>query len=114
MLRFRNAEQRTTRVELFYDLVFVFAVTQLSSPVGAPHYVIYVRRPVTPPSRCDLYLFDFATAQERKLTAVSTRAGSEYLPTVWGDRIVFARVYPGRRGRRGVYPYIYTARLDAP
>ncbi|HEV7807192.1 MAG TPA: low temperature requirement protein A [Solirubrobacteraceae bacterium] len=30
MLRFRDGEQRTTRVELFFDLVFVFAVTQLS------------------------------------------------------------------------------------
>jgi hypothetical protein len=82
------------------------------SPVGAPHYFIYARRPVTPPGGCDLYLFDFATAKERKLDVVSTHAGSEYLPTVWGNRIAFARVYPGRRGRRGVYPYIYTARLD--
>jgi low temperature requirement protein LtrA len=31
MLRFRNGEQRTTRVELFFDLVFVLAVTQLSA-----------------------------------------------------------------------------------
>jgi low temperature requirement protein LtrA len=31
MLRFRDGEQRTTRVELFFDLVFVFAVTQLSA-----------------------------------------------------------------------------------
>ena len=35
MLRFRNGEQRTTRVELFYDLVFVFAVTQLSLRLAA-------------------------------------------------------------------------------
>jgi hypothetical protein len=82
------------------------------SPVGAPHYVIYARRPVTPPGGCDLYLFDFATAKERKLSAVNTRVGSEYLPTVWGNRIAFARVYPARPARRGVYPYIYTARLD--
>ncbi|MGH2944198.1 MAG: low temperature requirement protein A, partial [Solirubrobacteraceae bacterium] len=31
MLRFRYGEQRTTRVELFFDLVFVLAVTQLSA-----------------------------------------------------------------------------------
>jgi low temperature requirement protein LtrA len=35
MLRFRNGEQRTTRVELFFDLVFVFAVTQLSGRLAA-------------------------------------------------------------------------------
>jgi low temperature requirement protein LtrA len=44
MLRFRKGEQRTTRVELFFDLVFVFAITQLSrllisdlSLAGAAH-----------------------------------------------------------------------------
>jgi low temperature requirement protein LtrA len=31
MLRFRGGEQRATRVELFFDLVFVFAITQLSA-----------------------------------------------------------------------------------
>ena len=31
MLRFRDGEQRATRVELFFDLVFVFAVTRLSA-----------------------------------------------------------------------------------
>jgi low temperature requirement protein LtrA len=31
MLRFREGEQRATRVELFFDLVFVFAITQLSA-----------------------------------------------------------------------------------
>jgi low temperature requirement protein LtrA len=30
MLRFRQGEQRATRVELFFDLVFVFAITELS------------------------------------------------------------------------------------
>lgn len=92
--------------------VYARCTSEASSPVGAPHYFIYARRAVTPPTGCDLYLFDFATARERKLTGISTRAGSEYLPTVWGDRIAFVRVYPGRSGRRGFYPYIYTARLD--
>jgi low temperature requirement protein LtrA len=31
VLRFREGEQRATRVELFFDLVFVFAITQLSA-----------------------------------------------------------------------------------
>lgn len=82
------------------------------SPVGAPHYFIYARRPVQPPARCDLYLYDFATGRERKLEGASTGAGSEYLPTVWGERIAFVRVYERRKGRRGVYPYIYVRRID--
>jgi low temperature requirement protein LtrA len=31
VLRFRKGQQRATRVELFFDLVFVFAITQLSA-----------------------------------------------------------------------------------
>jgi hypothetical protein len=31
MLRFREGEQRVTRVELFFDLIFDFAITQLSA-----------------------------------------------------------------------------------
>jgi low temperature requirement protein LtrA len=30
LLRDRSAEQRVTNIELFFDLVYVFAVTQLS------------------------------------------------------------------------------------
>ena len=30
MMRDRGGEQRVTNIELFFDLVFVFAVTQLS------------------------------------------------------------------------------------
>jgi low temperature requirement protein LtrA len=35
LLRSRGAHARVTYVELFFELVFVFAVTQLS-PVGGP------------------------------------------------------------------------------
>jgi low temperature requirement protein LtrA len=31
MLRFRGCEQRAPRVELLFDVVFVFAITQLSA-----------------------------------------------------------------------------------
>jgi hypothetical protein len=92
--------------------VYARCPSDANSPVGAPHYFMYARRAVTPPTGCDLYLFDFATARERKLTGISTKAGSEYLPTVWGNRIAFVRVNPSRNGRRGFYPHMYTARLD--
>jgi hypothetical protein len=85
---------------------------ETKSPVGAPHYFIYSRLPVQPPLGCDLYLYDFATAVERKLDAPSTVAGSEYLPTISGDRIAFVRVYSQRKGRAGLYPHIYVSRLD--
>jgi hypothetical protein len=37
----------------------------------------------------------------------STAAASEFLPTVWTDRLAFARVYERRRGIRGDRAYLY-------
>lgn len=61
---------------------------------------------------CDLYRFDFDTARERKIGGASTDQASEVLPSIWRDRIAFARVYEQRSGKRGVLPYLYTRALD--
>lgn len=61
---------------------------------------------------CDLYRFDFETARERKIEGASTDQASEVLPSIWRDRIAFARVYEQRSGSRGVLPYLYTRDLD--
>lgn len=50
---------------------------------------------------CDIYRFDFATGQERKVAGASTDQASEVLPSIWGDSIAFARVYEQRSGERG-------------
>jgi hypothetical protein len=60
---------------------------------------------------CDLYQFDFTTGTETKLAASSARA-SEFLPSIWRGRVAFARVYERREGKRGIYPYLYTQRID--
>jgi hypothetical protein len=69
-----------------------------------------------PPEGCDLYSYDFATGREDKLAEASTDQASEYLPTVWRNKIAFARVYEQREGKRGVYPYLYTRafRVEGP
>lgn len=60
-----------------------------------------------PPEGCDLYRYDFATGTERLLRGASTQQASEYLPSISGDRVAFARVYERREGRRGRLPYVY-------
>jgi hypothetical protein len=56
---------------------------------------------------CDIYVFDFADPQEVRYGAGNTRDASEFLPSIWGTRIAFARRYERRTGRRGIYPYVY-------
>lgn len=58
---------------------------------------------------CDIYEFDFARGRERKLTRVSGRHSSEVLPSVWGRRIAFIRVYERRRGDAGHVRHLYVA-----
>lgn len=41
--------------------------------------------------RCDLYMFEFSTSRERRISAASTPGASEYLPAIWRGRLVFAR-----------------------
>jgi hypothetical protein len=59
---------------------------------------------------CDLFKFDPRSGVERRLAGSSSSA-SEYLPTVWRERVAFARVYERRRGLRGVLSYLYVRNL---
>jgi len=61
---------------------------------------------------CDLYRYDFDTARESKVAGASTREASEVLPSIWRDRIAFARVYEQRSGARGRVPYLYVRPLE--
>jgi hypothetical protein len=56
---------------------------------------------------CDIYMFAFDTGAEVRVRYASTRGASEFLPTVWTDRIAFARVFERRRGRAGDRAYLY-------
>ena len=56
---------------------------------------------------CDIYMFAFDTGAEVRVRYASTRGASEFLPTVWTDRIAFARVFERRRGRAGQRAYLY-------
>ena len=56
---------------------------------------------------CDIYMFAFETGAEVRVRYASTRRASEFLPTVWTDRIAFARVFERRRGRAGERAYLY-------
>jgi hypothetical protein len=48
--------------------------------------------------RCDVYRLDVPRGRERKVRAVSSRAGSELAPSVWGNRYAFVREAPLREG----------------
>ncbi len=56
---------------------------------------------------CDLYLYSFEQGREVLVRFASTRTSSEFLPTVWTDRIAFARVFERRKGRAGRLAYLY-------
>jgi hypothetical protein len=63
---------------------------------------------------CDLYSYSLAAnvrAVESRLRGPSTRNASEFLPSIWRDRIAFGRVYERRSGRRGMNPYLYVREL---
>ena len=60
---------------------------------------------------CDLYLYDFISRHETRIRSTSTPGGSEFLPTIWGSRIAFARNWEQRKGRAGRVSYIYTRPL---
>jgi hypothetical protein len=47
---------------------------------------------------CDLYRLDVASGRERRIRAVSTRGGSEFGASVWGERYAFARESPSQEG----------------
>jgi hypothetical protein len=57
---------------------------------------------------CDLYQYDFTAKKEKMLRNASGPEGSEVLPSVWKDRIAFARVYIGT-SRSYIYERARTA-----
>ena len=61
---------------------------------------------------CDLYVYDLAAGRERRLSGASTTDSSEYLPTLAGGRVAFARVYEQRRGAAGKRSYLYVRPLE--
>jgi hypothetical protein len=56
---------------------------------------------------CDLYMLDLRTHVETRIRGASSRGASEFLPTVWQSRVVFARVYEHRRGLAGDRAHLY-------
>ena len=56
---------------------------------------------------CDLYLYSFEQGREVLVRFASTRSSSEFLPTVWTDRIAFARRFERRKGRAGRRAFLY-------
>jgi hypothetical protein len=58
---------------------------------------------------CNLYKFDFEAGRESRVRGVSTGRASEFLPSIWRNRIAFARVYERRAGKAGQRAYLYRA-----
>jgi hypothetical protein len=56
---------------------------------------------------CDLYLYSFEQAREVLVRFASSHGASEFLPTVWTDRIAFARVFERRKGAAGRRAYLF-------
>jgi len=59
---------------------------------------------------CDLYRLDLDTGRERRLDQASSPTASEFWPTLWRDRIAFARTYDAKRD----FPYLYTRPAHGP
>jgi hypothetical protein len=55
---------------------------------------------------CDLYELDL-DGHESLIAGASSRHASEFLPSVWKNRLVFARVYEERKGLAGKRTYLY-------
>jgi hypothetical protein len=58
---------------------------------------VYSRCRVEPRTGCDIFAYDPTTRVERRIAALSTASASEFLPSVWGNRVAFARLGAGRR-----------------
>jgi hypothetical protein len=57
---------------------------------------------------CDLYEFDFERNRESRLSGPNSSGASEFLPSIWKDRIAFTRVYEKKKGRDGKTPHLYS------
>jgi hypothetical protein len=62
---------------------------------------------------CDVYELPLGATAEARVGGVSTGGATEFLPSIWRDKVAFARVYEGRPGTRGTYPYVYVRREGA-
>ena len=60
---------------------------------------------------CDVYVLSLRTNVETRVRAANSAGASEFLPSVWRDRIAFARVYERRRGRAGRRAHLYVRSL---
>jgi len=60
---------------------------------------------------CDLHVLNLRTNVETRVGGASSAGASEFLPSVWRDRIAFARVYDRRRGRAGNRAHLYIRSL---
>jgi hypothetical protein len=58
---------------------------------------------------CDLYAYRFGARHEYRVRVRGASRASEFFPTIWARTIAFARVWEQRKGRAGVYPYLYYA-----
>ena len=56
---------------------------------------------------CDLYRLDLASGREVRITSASSPRASEFLPSIWRGRVVFARRYERKHGRAGRRAYLY-------
>lgn len=93
-------------------VVAVYSRCEREASTADPGFVYSMPYPAyTRGDGCDIYRFDFATGQERKVAGASTAQASEMLPSIWGERIAFARVYEQRSGDRGRVPYLYARPL---
>ena len=61
---------------------------------------------------CDLYRYDTVARRETKIGGASSSASSEFLPSIWGNEIAFARVYEQRPRLDGRVPYLYVRSLS--
>jgi hypothetical protein len=79
---------------------------------GSPA-IVYSRCAVTGlrPRGCDLYRYSLATGTESKLAGASSAHASEFAPTIWRDRIAWARVSDAGARRA---PRIYSRSLRSP
>lgn len=93
-------------------VVAVYSRCEQEPSTDDPGFVYAMPSPAyTRGEGCDIYRFDLATGQERKVAGASTDQASEMLPSIWGGSIAFARVYEQRSGERGRLPYLYVRPL---
>lgn len=62
---------------------------------------------------CDVFRYDFGKRREHRIRTVSTRANSEYLPSIWRDSLAYVRTYPRRPGVRGQLPHLYVSTVPS-